>query len=154
MVDNTLNSGYSSVNTKGMNAHNPVRIVPAYTQDSIDEFFSEIDVLLFPSQWKESFGLTVREALLRDIWVIATDSGGAVEDLTDGENGYIIPISPDSTHLRLAMEKVIKNRAALSAYVNPFKDHIQSFEGQEAELYDYLRSLALKAPDGITALPR
>jgi len=144
MVDNTLNSGYSSVNTKGLNARNPVRIVPAYTQDTIDEFFSHIDVLLFPSQWKESFGLTVREALLRDIWVIATDSGGAVEDLTDGENGYIIPISPDSTHLRTAMERVIANRAALSVYVNPFKNRIQSFEGQAAELYDYLRSLAQK----------
>ncbi|WP_165401914.1 glycosyltransferase [Phyllobacterium myrsinacearum] len=144
MVDNTLNSGYSSVDAKRMNAHNPVRILPAYTQDTIDEFFSHIDVLLFPSQWKESFGLTVREALLRDIWVIATDSGGAVEDLTDGENGYIIPISPDSTHLRMAMERVIANRAALSAYVNPFKDCIQSFDGQAAELYQYLHSLAQK----------
>ncbi len=141
MVDNTLNSGYSSVNLKGLAPHNPVRVVPAYTQDSIDEFFSGIDVLLFPSQWKESFGLTVREALLRDIWVIATDSGGAVEDLIEGENGNIIPISPDSSHLRAAMEKVIDNRAALSSYVNPYKDRIQSFDGQADELYDYLRSL-------------
>jgi glycosyltransferase involved in cell wall biosynthesis len=37
-----------------------VRFVDAYDQNTIDSLFCQIDVLLFPSQWKESFGLTVR----------------------------------------------------------------------------------------------
>ena len=49
-----------------------IRVIP---KRSIDEFFSSIDVLLFPSLWKESFGSTVREALVRDVWVIASDAG-------------------------------------------------------------------------------
>ncbi|WP_271899489.1 glycosyltransferase [Candidatus Phyllobacterium onerii] len=141
MVDNTLNHGYSSVNAKGFNAGNPVRIVPAYSQDTIDEFFSGIDVLLFPSQWKESFGLTVREALIRDVWVIATDAGGAVEDLVPGENGDIIPISNDSVYLRKSMEKIVENGDFLKDYSNPYKDRIRTFDGQADELLAYLKSL-------------
>jgi len=58
-------------------------IVPAYTQDGMDDFFAGIDVLLFPSQWKKSFGLTVRVALARDVWVIATEGGGPAEAIMD-----------------------------------------------------------------------
>ena len=52
---------------------------PRYSMDTMDDFYSKIDVLLFLSQWKETFGLTVREALSRGIRVIQTDSGGTVE---------------------------------------------------------------------------
>jgi len=141
MVDNTINQGYSSVDAKGMNARNPVRIVPAYSQETIDDFFSGIDVLLFPSQWKESFGLTVREALARDVWVIATDAGGAVEDIVAGKNGDIIPISSDSTHLRKAMEEIVANKNFLQNYSNPHKDNIRNFDQQADELLAYLMSV-------------
>lgn len=63
VVDNTLNLGYSSINKDSIPAHINMKVVPAYTQKSMDEFFSGIDVLLFPSQCKESFGLTVRRPL-------------------------------------------------------------------------------------------
>lgn len=52
---------------------------PRYDQASMDAFYSEIDVLLFMSQWKETYGLTIREAISRGIHVIQTDSGGTVE---------------------------------------------------------------------------
>ncbi|MBR9763632.1 MAG: glycosyltransferase family 4 protein [Rhodobacteraceae bacterium] len=55
------------------------QVVPRYRQEEMDEFWVEVDTLLFPSQWKETFGLTVREALCRGIRVIQTDSGGTVE---------------------------------------------------------------------------
>lgn len=67
-------------------------------------FFDDIDVLLFPSQWKESFGLTVREALAWNVWVIATDAGGVVEDLVNGENASIIPLDGDHVPLQHATE--------------------------------------------------
>ncbi len=52
---------------------------PRYGQADMDAFYSKIDVLLFLSQWKETFGLTIREALARGIKVIQTDSGGTTE---------------------------------------------------------------------------
>lgn len=138
MVDNTLNQGFSSVDANGMSNNNPVKIVPAYTQTTIDDFFSQIDVLLFPTQWKESFGLTVREALLRDVWVIASDAGGVVEDIVDGENGNIIPISNDASYLHAAMKKVVANRQTLRDYSNPYKARITGFDDQAKELYRFL----------------
>lgn len=54
-------------------------VVPRYKQDAMDAFWARVDTLLFPSQWKETFGLTVREALCRGVRVIQTDSGGTVE---------------------------------------------------------------------------
>ncbi|WP_158585662.1 glycosyltransferase [Pseudooceanicola sediminis] len=54
---------------------------PRYSQSQMDDFWCEVDVLLFPSQWKETFGLTIREALARGVRVIQTDSGGTTEHL-------------------------------------------------------------------------
>ena len=90
VVDNVLNLGYSSYDADFFGNLKNIEIVPGYTQATIDDFFAGIDVLLFPTQWKESFGLTVREALARNIWVICTDAGGVVEDIVHGENGFIV----------------------------------------------------------------
>ena len=108
------------------------KVIPGYDQNSMDDFFGHIDVLLFPSQWKESFGLTVREALVRDIWVISTDGGGTVEDIVDGENGTIIPLTRDTKFLRAAIQMcLIKN---WDSYNNEHKDKIRSYEQQANEL--------------------
>ena len=58
VVDNMLNVGARSFFDSDFDGVERFRIEPAYSQDTIDHFFSEIDVLLFPTQWKESFGLT------------------------------------------------------------------------------------------------
>ena len=79
LIDNTLNLGFASIDGAIGGQWARSWCEPAYRQDEMDAFFSAIDVLLFPSQWKESFGLTVREALARDVWVIATDCGGPAE---------------------------------------------------------------------------
>jgi len=54
-------------------------IHPRFDQGDMDAFYARIDVLLFLSQWKETYGLAIREALARGIKVIQTDSGGTVE---------------------------------------------------------------------------
>ena len=59
--------------------HGDWSVHPRFGQRDIDAFYAKIDVLLFPSQWKETFGLTIREAAARGIRIIQTDSGGTVE---------------------------------------------------------------------------
>lgn len=107
---------------------------PAYDRGSIDEFFSKIDVLLFPSQWKESFGLTVREALARDVWVIATGEGGVAEAITDGENGTLLPLTDETAPLREALLYCFENASSLQHHQNPLKETIRYFEEQASEL--------------------
>ena len=68
LVDNTLNLGFRSIDVSSWKVQGTIEVIPAYDQNSLDAFFDRIDVLLFPSQWKESFGLSVREALVRNVW--------------------------------------------------------------------------------------
>lgn len=136
VVDNLLNLGQKSYPESDFEGIPHYEILPAYTQDNIDDFFNSIDVLLFPTQWKESFGLTVREAIIRNVWVITTDAGGVVEDILDGVNGTTIPF--DSTYKELAdairdiialyQQKDLKEEIILE------KSHISTFEQQKDEL--------------------
>lgn len=142
IVDNTMNLGYRSMDPKRLRVPGSLRIVPAYTQANIDEFFASIDVLLFPSQWKESFGLTVREALIRDKWVVLTDSGGTVEDVVVGENGTIIPLGDDVQDLRNAITELLADPIRIVYHVNKYKGSIRTFDDQAAELLSILKSVA------------
>ena len=112
-----------------------MRILPAFTQDTMDDFYKHIDVLLFPSQWKESFGLTVREALVRNIWIISTDGGGTTEDLVDGENATIIPISSNIQHLMKAIFQCLDKD--FSDYENPYVEDIITYQKQAEQLYNF-----------------
>ncbi|VUT02501.1 glycosyltransferase [Klebsiella spallanzanii] len=136
IVDNTLNLGFPSFNAHDLEGINSFNVVPAFTQDEIDEFYAGIDVLLYPTQSKESFGLTVREALIRDVWVITSDAGGAAEDIIVGENGLVIPFNNDSKDLHQAVSETIEHFAKRdpSAPVTLPHSHIRSFDEQCEEL--------------------
>ncbi len=146
IIDNLMSLGFSSVDAKHWPVTGELKILPAYNQNNMDNFYSQIDVLLFPTQWKESFGLTVREALIRDIWVIATDAGGVVEDIVDGENGDIIPLLDDGTILKAAVERALDRSATLMNHHNPFKTEIVDHEQQAEELHQFLSATGRSKP--------
>lgn len=146
VVDNTINLGFSSYAPDRFKDLANVEIVPAYTQASIDAFFADIDVLLFPTQAKESFGLVVREALARKVWVICSDAGGVVEDIVDGENGYIIPMDDDGTALKQAILQTLQRFSEHGgAAPTPAATRITWFEDQAAELAGIYREAAAPA---------
>lgn len=138
IIDNLLSLGVPSITVRDWPITGKLKVLPAYDQSNMDDFYSQIDVLLFPTQWKESFGLTVREALIRDIWVITTDAGGVVEDVVDGENGDIIPLLDDGTALKLAIERAFDRIEAMKHHHNPHKASIADHEQQAAELHAFL----------------
>ena len=138
LVDNTINLGFSSFKQSEWRLAGQVDIVPAYKQEEMDTFFEGIDVLLFPSQWKESFGMTVREALARDVWVIATDSGGAAEQIVPGVNGTLIAMDNNPRKLADAVEALLDEAEELDRYVNPFKAQLATLDDQARELHALL----------------
>ena len=142
LVDNTLNLGFPSIDVRRWKVAGRIEVVPAYRQEEIDAFFEGIDVLLFPSQWKESFGLTVREALVRDVWVIVTEGGGAAEAVTDGVNGTIIPLDGRADKLRAAIAALLDAPERLAGYRNPDKSGITTFDAQAAHVRDILAAAA------------
>ena len=142
LVDNTLNLGFASIEAAEWPSGGQVSIVPAYGQDTMDAFFEGIDVLLFPSQWKESFGLTVREALVRDVWVIATAGGGPAEAITAGVNGTIIPLDGQHHALQRAISALLDDPARLAGYRNPRAGDVIGYETQAVQLRALLAGVA------------
>ena len=65
-----------------------VRLLPP--DDDIEKIFNQTRVLLMPSLWTENFPLTVTEAMLRGIPVIASNSGGLPE--TKLGIDYVVPV--------------------------------------------------------------
>ena len=141
VVDAAQNVSSSWRNAADWDIPGEMEFLPAYNQDTIDEFFAQIDVLLFPSQWRESFGLTVREALARDVWVIGTGEGGIGEAIVDGENGRRLPLSRDPTFLQAALKECLQTPQRWSSYRNPLNEKIRWFEQQAAELDTLYREL-------------
>jgi glycosyltransferase involved in cell wall biosynthesis len=136
IVDNMLSLGWSSYDNVSLTTQENVETIPAYSQDKIDDFFSSIDVLLFPTQAKESFGLTVREAIARNVWVIVTAAGGVTEDIVDGGNGEIIPFNDRGEGLRSAVVNAVKRFESIEigTVVAWDSTNITWFEDQANEL--------------------
>lgn len=134
LVDNTLNLGFPSIDTSEWLVKGHVRTVPAYNQAGLDDFYDQVDVLLFPSQWRESYGLTVREALSRDVWVVSTAPGGQAEEIEEGVNGTLIPIIDDPAPLQAAIEALLARKDRFDSYVNPNKASLPTYEDQAREL--------------------
>jgi glycosyltransferase involved in cell wall biosynthesis len=118
--------------------------VSAYTQQSIDGFFDRVDVLLHPSQVKESFGLVVREALARNVWVITTDAGAASEPVIDGKNGLIVPFDDAGELLEEAVRKTLAHFYSIPAETEvdlPAVSAVRTFNDQAAELSQIYSSI-------------
>ena len=128
-----LRLGHSSMNAKEWKGRGRVSIVPPFDQDNLEAFYSDIDVLLVPSLWKESFGLAVREALARNVWVISTDSGGVTEAIVEGENGNIVERG-DTPGFTAAIRALLADPGRLNGYVNPHRDQVRCLADQAREL--------------------
>ena len=65
--------------------------IPSLSHDKVLACMREHDVFVFPSLF-EGFGLVLLEALSQGIPVITTPHTGGPDILTEGEDGYIVPI--------------------------------------------------------------
>lgn len=112
---------------------------PRFSQETMDEFYAEIDVLLFMSQWKETFGLAIREALARGIRVIQTDSGGTVEHGAVSRED-MIPIGASSQALSARIEEALntEHRERPAWPVSTFEDQARVFSGFLDQVFDQL----------------
>ncbi|CAM4340822.1 Glycosyltransferase involved in cell wall bisynthesis [Corallococcus soli] len=144
MTDIQLRMGSASIDAKDWKVAGGVEVVPPYDQDGLDAFFEGIDVLLMPSQWKESFGLAVREALARDVWVVTTASGGVTEDIVEGINGNILEIG-DREGFSRVLRDLIAHPERLARYRNPKRATVRDYVKQAQELRTLL--------DGIVSNP-
>ncbi|MBO9468067.1 glycosyltransferase [Tropicibacter sp. R15_0] len=118
------------------------QVVPRFKQAQMDQFYAGIDVLLFMSQWKETFGLAIREALARGIRVIQTESGGTTEHGA-AHAQELIPIGAGSQILMPQLD------AALSAHPAPAPDPVAiTGFGDQAREFEALVARVLASAKG------
>lgn len=90
IVDGNLASGQSVDTTWGTT---PVTMTAPYSQSQVGRLYSQLDVLLAPSTWPESFGLVAREAFGGGLWLVASNLGAIGQDVDEGRNGFVIDVS-------------------------------------------------------------
>lgn len=138
VVDGSRDGGWwSDQDLKGLPGQ--WEIYPRFIQQEMDAFYAQIDVLLFMSQWKETFGLAIREALARGITVIQTDSGGTTEHGTVAQDA-LIPIG--------APAEVLTGRlmAAIAAHPDhPAPKIVTSYEEQATEFAALVEDVLARA---------
>jgi glycosyltransferase involved in cell wall biosynthesis len=64
-------------------------------REAMPQLYRQHDVLLFPTIWREPFGLVPLEAMACGCLVIATGTGGSAEYLRNGENALLFPPQDD-----------------------------------------------------------
>jgi glycosyltransferase involved in cell wall biosynthesis len=77
-----------------------------FLPDETDDVFGSFDVLVAPSLASETFGLVAAEAIVRGIPVIASNLGGFLETVEDGENGILYETG-NCNSLARAMRRMI-----------------------------------------------
>jgi glycosyltransferase involved in cell wall biosynthesis len=88
----------------------------AYLPTDLPRILSEIDVLVVPSLWWETFCLTIREGQLAGVPVIASDLG-AMREALDGEECGLLFHAGDSRELAERIDRICRDdelRARLS----------------------------------------
>lgn len=89
------------------------RWISSLPHDELLEEMSHHDVLVFPSLF-EGFGLVILEAMSRGLVVIATPNTAAPDFITDGHDGFIVPIR-DPAAIQERIERVLDDRDRLES---------------------------------------
>jgi glycosyltransferase involved in cell wall biosynthesis len=88
IIDHALQRGIEHRATWGTT---PVCFRGKLPQAEIANLYRDIDVLIAPSVWPESYGLVVREALQAGCWVVTSDRGAIGQDLDEG-CGHVVAV--------------------------------------------------------------
>lgn len=121
-----------------------VKIIPAYPIDKMSDFYAAIDLLIAPSVWRESFGLTVREALSRSLWVVASDAGALAEDIQDDINGNVFKKGNEEELFKI-LKKIDENPDFYRDGNKSFENRLRTVEEQVEELIEYYNKMRCSA---------
>ena len=89
----------------------------AYEPEDVPGILKQIDVLVVPSLWWESFCLTIREGQLAGVPVLASDLG-AMREALDGEQDGILFRAGDPVDLREKLGRIVEDDEYRAQYMN------------------------------------
>ncbi len=120
-----------------------IRFRGRYENRRLPELLADIDVIVVPSRWHETFSIVTREALLAGLPVVASRVGGIPDVIGDGANGLLVPPSDEGalaeSLARLAGDRALVARLARAAKSTPVKSaeaHALEVEAVYREVLD------------------
>lgn len=93
-------------------------------RDDIPELLSITDIFVLPS-YREGMPVSPLEAMSMGVPVIGTDIRGMREEITEGKNGYLVPVK-DFQKLANAMNKIIHENIKMKEFCR--KNTIENFD--------------------------
>ncbi|SDX31460.1 glycosyltransferase [Paenibacillus sp. PDC88] len=81
-----------------------------YEHSELKSIFSNINLLIVPSLWKETYGFIGLEALSFGIPVLVTNNVGFKDQLINGQNGFIVEVS----ELEKVLQSILENPIVLT----------------------------------------
>ncbi len=109
--------------------HLPVTFAGFMNQSEIARAYAAADCLVLPSDFGETWGLVVNEAMACGLPAIVSDRVGCAQDLvTPGETGYVFPFG-DVKALATCMERSTADPAALAAMGSRARDRVHTRYG-------------------------
>lgn len=132
----------------------PVEVLPAFDPADVEEVYAWAEVLVLPSVMRESHSLVTREALVRGLPVVCTDTLGPEEVVEPGSNGLVVAAG-DARALAGALRRLVEEPGLLAALREGASrpPAVRSLDDQVAGLEATLaRACAGRAP-GVTAPP-
>ncbi len=91
-----------------------VHFVGSVSLEELIRLYSQADLLVLPSIWRESYGLPVAESMASGVAVLASDTGGVPELVDPGVTGLLVP-RLDIDALTSAMRELLADPARLRA---------------------------------------
>ena len=88
----------------------PVYYRGKFNNNSITDVYEDMDILVVPSIWKETFGFVVLEALSYGVPVIVSDNVGAKDIVRQYDERFVFA---SETELLLLLNKIIDDRSLL-----------------------------------------
>jgi glycosyltransferase involved in cell wall biosynthesis len=91
-----------------------VSFVGSVSLEELIRLYSQADLLVLPSIWRESYGLPVAESMASGVPVLASDCGGVPELVDEGTTGVLVPrLNVDA--LTNAMRELLSDPGRLRA---------------------------------------
>ncbi len=117
-----------------------------FASDQRASIFDQMDILVIPSVWHETFSLVAREALRCGVPVIAARVGALQELVSEGANGFLYPPG-DADALAAIIRRIGEQPERLSGMQIPGPVEILSIPehvGMIEAVYNHLRQEAKK----------
>ncbi|MBS6180965.1 MAG: glycosyltransferase [Erysipelotrichaceae bacterium] len=100
-----------------------------YGYEELDSIMDQIDVLVMPSQWNETFGFTVLEALSYGVPVIVSEHVGAKDLVVNGKYGFVL--QNDDAIWKRCILHLLRNREEVEKMNKDILNHFKVIEFKE-----------------------